>query len=144
MQLPVLLICAGGLLILQGLLYSALLAGYGENQMVQGSLNLLGLCEFGVFVACNVLLFKLGHCVSHSPFGYFPLRDVSELFRRFHRVRMQFILVRVMGITYIAITYLSLIGGVVARCSRSRVVLHRDPQIPAHTSLFFAHAHMSK
>merc|ERR1712072_555205 len=86
-MLPVLLICAGGLLILQGLLYSALLAGYGENQMVQGSLNLLGLCEFGVFVACNVLLFKLGHC---------------------------FILVRVMGITYIAITYLSLIGGVVA------------------------------
>ena len=39
-----------------------MMLGVGENFLMQGALNLLGLGQFGVFVACNVLLFKSKNC----------------------------------------------------------------------------------
>jgi hypothetical protein len=40
----------------------ALMIILGESLIMQGLLNLLGLGQFGVFIACNVLLFKLHSC----------------------------------------------------------------------------------
>merc|ERR1719224_392139 len=59
--LPTLLVVVGALQASSGLVYALMLV-VGENFLMQGALNLLGLGQFGVFVACNVLLFKSKAC----------------------------------------------------------------------------------